>query len=297
MTEKIYVGDHTERLLEIAHKQYPAATELTHIDHGYENGVIIIGSTAVLRAPRDAEVYKRWALERYVVTHFSSPLIPRILSENDNPPYAFYSLLPGKHFTESSILEASEDEQTRVGEQLGRFIAGLHASLSTEAIAAIQAKLPKPEDDESFADYLERTLLRYTLPTKEQDALAKGYYKLWRERKEPKTVVVHDDLHVSNLLFDEHLNLSGVLDFASVCVGTPEQEFRQLYRLGEVVFETAIKAYYEKIGYSVDAEIAKSWVITQELAAYAQGLIANKQDSLWFKRAERHLKRWFPDLF
>jgi aminoglycoside phosphotransferase (APT) family kinase protein len=107
---------------------------------------------------------------------------------------------------------------------------------------------------------------------------------------------VHDDLHIHNLLFQDNV-LSGVVDFGAICIGTAEQEMRQVYRLSEAALIAAIKTYNSLAHTELNSETCKIWATTQELATYARELKVNRTDHAAFKRANEHLALWFPGVF
>lgn len=127
-------------------------------------------------------------------------------------------------------------------------------------------------------------------PNPKIDALAKHYYRAWLNKKQSKQLVIHDDLHVGNLLFDNNYNIN-VLDFGAVCIGTAEQELRHAYRLGDEALESAASTYEALSRRPFDRETAKLWTVTQELGAYCR-----ENSGLAHERALENLQFWFPKL-
>ena len=109
------------------------------------------------------------------------------------------------------------------------------------------------------------------------------------------TVVVHDDLHTENMMFNDDDILTGVLDFGDTNVGTPEQELRQLYRISEDIMLTAVQEYQRLSGRYLNVEAIKIWSIMKELADYSGKLAAKDMGHRAFKRASRNLNIWIPE--
>ena len=194
--------------------------------------------------------------------------------------------LTGAHLDADLIRTAPQALQQQIGQEIAEFAYTLHTSLP---VATIQPLLVPPTW--SYDDYLKRVLFDQEDPNPKIDALAKQYYQAWLNKKVLKDIVIHDDLHTGNLLFDSSNHLVGVLDFGAVCMGSPEQELRQAYRLGDVAFESAASTYEHLSGRPFDRETAKLWTITQELGSYCR----EDSDEV-HARAFENLSFWFPEI-
>lgn len=129
------------------------------------------------------------------------------------------------------------------------------------------------------------------------EQLADHYYGEWQAIEKatalPKTVV-HDDLHMENMLF-ENDRLVGVLDFSELTVGTAAQELRQLYRLGEDVVQRAIDAYQQRAGITIPLPEVKAWAIVTELAPYCAHVAKGEMDHPSKIRTAANLQSWLPE--
>ena len=285
--------------LEIARiiaERYPDAREVRYIDEGYENYIALVDNRDVVRFPRNEEVWNRSQLEEFILSRLHSPLISKVTYRSDNPPYLVQSFLPGRHMKESEFRLLSVPSQQAIGDQIAHFAHQLHYAISVDEFRQQAQDISDPQATGSYGDHLREVLYNFTLPTKAQDELAKKYYHVWTTIKPSRPLVVHDDLHVQNLLFESD-NLSGILDFGAVCVGTVEQELRQVYRLSDEALRAAAEAYQDLSGASIDIEAARTWAVTQELATYAREIMSNNTVSLGYQRAQEHLKLWFPKVF
>jgi hypothetical protein len=89
--------------------------------------------------------------------------------------------------------------------------------------------------------------------------------------------------------------LVGILDFGDINIGVPEQELRQLYRINDVVLDSAIKAYEEISGYKLNRDAIVTWAIAQELSVYSEMLEDKYTSSPSFLRAVDNLQKWLPE--
>jgi aminoglycoside phosphotransferase (APT) family kinase protein len=287
--------NHTE-ITRIIHTLYPGAQAVRHIEHGYENYIVIVDDRYVVRFPRNEAVWSRAMLEQFVLSKLNLPIVPKVIRYSDNPPYLVQTFLPGEHISETAFRQLPVAVQRSIGSQIAEFAYALHSAISVDTFSAEQAKLMPREGEGSYRDYLQKTLQAYTFPTEAQDKVARRYYAAWEGIKPSKPVVVHDDLHAHNLLFDEE-RLSGVVDFGAISIGTAEQELRQVYRLSDEALASAVKTYNALARTDLDIEASRIWAATQELAAYAREIQAGQTAGAAFKRAGQHLALWFPGVF
>lgn len=280
-------------------EMYPQAKQITLVEHGYDNIVGLVDDKYAIRFPRNSNAYKRSLYEKEIlknVTELKSVEVPRLVSVKNNPPCLVTSYINGIHLRSKNISHFTLAEQSIFGKTIGRFAFELHSTLSVDETRGYRKKygLDKLEE-EPWPIYLKKTLLNATFPTLEQAELANKYYYLWKDtEKNENLVVVHDDLHSENMLF-KHNKLSGVLDFGDTTVGTPEQEFRQLYRINKYVLQAAINEYSNLSGLQLNPETSKTWAIAQELASYSERLSTGNTQHPSFIRACKNLNKWLPE--
>lgn len=278
---------------------YPQTKEVSFVDHGYDNLVVLVDKKYVVRFPRNESAYVRSQYEKQVLLELSSleeVEIPRILGEGDNLPYLITSFLHGEHISSTEINGFLVEKQKAIGEKIAKFAFAMHSLLSVKRTKEMRKKLKLDKQAEEPWDiYFEKVLFASKFPTKIQDELAKKYYGLWKSLAySTPEVAVHDDLHTENMLF-ENDELTGILDFGDTNIGTPEQELRQLYRINGTVLETAVQVYQQLSGYKLNIEAIKIWAIIQELAAYSDRLFKNDLTHPAFFRSARNLNSWLPE--
>jgi aminoglycoside phosphotransferase (APT) family kinase protein len=280
-----FIGNDQLEIMRVISMQYPNALAVRHIEHGCENHIVIIDDKYVVRFPRSEEIWQRVKLEQFVLSRLESPLVPKVVEFNNSPPYLVQTFLPGKHVSENEFRKLPLAVQRSIGGQIAEFAFRLHSSIGVNEFSNEYDRLtPQGNSDGSYGDYLKEMLFDFTFPTIAQDELAKRYFSAWRSILPSKSVVVHDDLHIHNLLFQKD-KLSGVVDFGAICVGTAEQEMRQVYRLSEAALTEAIETYNDLAHTKLDPETSRIWATTQELAIYAREFIARRTDHSAFKHA------------
>lgn len=288
-----------------AQSLYGATAQITVIDHGYDNLVVLVDGRYALRFPRNSNALITAQYEKFILSQLgaaqvgigagmNSVSLPIVSGEGTDPAYFVTPFIAGRHLTIAEITALPEAEQQQVGREIATFMHAMHSVLPMTTVVRARAdyKLHTLEE-EAWDKYLDKMLGQTTFPTPAQDAIAKKYYELWKTRANTQpTIAIHDDLHTDNLMFEKG-KLVGVLDFGDTNVGTFEQEMRQLYRIGMTVLEAAVNTYRTLSGKPIDIEVVKVWAIVQELAAYSQRL--NDMSHPSFARAVKHLQKWLPE--
>ena len=286
---KKYLGNKSKEALVVARSVYGAGAKLRVIDDGYENLIIVVDEKELMRFPRCEQVWLASKAERYVLQSLSSRVdmpIAQLIEISEKPAFLRMTFLKGEHLTTEQIRSLSSEDLQKIGGQMAEFAYRLHSSMGVDSFRPYQTV-----HSWSYDEYLKRVLDKRIDPNPNVDALAKKYYQAWLDKKDNKKYVIHDDLHTGNLLFNEDVDLVGVLDFGAVCIGSAEQELRQVYRLGEEALEAAALTYEKLSGEVFNRDLAKLWVVTQELAAYCR-----EKSGLAHDRAAENLLFWFPEL-
>lgn len=281
---------------EIARASYPDAESITMIE-SYDNIVALIDTDYAMRFPRNKAAYLRSIYEKHILKQLENAdtvTIPHVLDEHADPPYTITSFVPGHHISSVDIRSFSEDEQQAFAKAVAQFAYTMHTAFTLDDELPLRKMLglDELEGEEPWPIYFKRTVHDVSFPTVLQSQLARKYYSEWvRLCDIAPTIVVHDDLHTLNMMFEGN-KLIGVLDFGDTNVGTPEQELRQMYRINGEVALTALREYEHLSGRPLSLEALKLWAITQELAVYTKALVANTTDHHTFKRACRNLNDW-----
>ena len=285
---------------ELTRSLCPDAKNITLVEHSYDNIVALVNDRYAVRFPKNKNAYLRSLYEKHILKQLENTktiTIPRILSEHANPPCLVTSFIPGHHISGDNVRSFSENQQQEFAKQVARFAYTMHSAFSVDEELPLRKELGLDQltDFERWPIYFKKTVYDITFPTLLQDKLAKSYYADWlRLCDVTPTVVVHDDLHTQNMMFEDN-RLIGILDFGDTNVGTPEQELRQLYRISEEVMLAAVQEYQHLSGHQLNAEAIKVWAIMKELADYFKAFTDKNTDHHSFKRAARNLNTWLPE--
>ncbi|MBI2600400.1 aminoglycoside phosphotransferase family protein [Candidatus Daviesbacteria bacterium] len=259
----------------------------------------LVDNKYALKFPRNQYAYLRDQYEEQVLLDLKSLnqlLIPKILGKGNNPPYFIASFVPGKHLSADEIRQLSTEQQEDLAEKIARFAYAMHSILPVDQAIEHRSKLKLDSlKGQPWVIYFEESLKKVAFPNPRQDRLAKEYYKRWKSlHYDTPEVVVHDDIHNENLMF-EGTNLIGVVDFGDTDIGHPEQEFRQMYRINETILNLVIKNYEQLSNLKLNKEAIILFAILQELAVYSEMLTSTKKDRPSFYRATKNLQKWLPE--
>jgi len=289
---------HTAR--EATQSLYPNAQNITMIEHGYDNIVALVDASYAVRFPRNKNAYLRSLYEKRILQRLETTktiIIPRILGGHNDPPYIITSFVPGHHISSASIQTLSKSHQHDFAELVAQFAFAMHKTfvINDELPLRKEFGLDELEEEEPWPIYYKRVVHDNDFPTVIQDEIAKSCYADWVKLCDvDPTVVVHDDLHSQNMMFNDDNHLIGILDFGDTNVGTPEQELRQLYRINEDVMLAGVEEYQHLSGQQLNIEALKAWATMKELADYSKALAVKNTSHNSFKRASHNLNLWFP---
>jgi aminoglycoside phosphotransferase (APT) family kinase protein len=289
----------TDMARSIAYELYPDAQKITMIEHSYDNIVALVDTHYAIRFPRNSNAYLRALYEKHVLKQLEDVetlAIPRILDEHSNPPYFITSFMLGHHIGAADVRTFTQEQQQEFARNVARFAYTMHASFKLEEELPLRQELglDEPPEEEPWPIYFKRVINDAAFPTQRQDEIAKEYYSDWMRLCDvAATVVVHDDLHTQNMMFEGN-RLIGVLDFGDANLGTPEQELRQLYRVNEAVTLAGVQEYQRLSGKKLDVEALKTWCVMKELSTYYEDFAHKRTTHHAFKRACRNLNDWLP---
>jgi len=290
----------TDMARSISYKLYPDAQKITMIEHSHDNIVALIDSDHAVRFPRNSNAYRRALYEKHILERLEdidTIAIPHILDEHHEPPYFVTSFMTGHHIGAADVRLFTNERQQEFAKRVAQFAYAMHASFAIEEELPLRKEhgLDEMADEEPWTVYFKRVIYDATFPTQEQDEVAKKYYDEWMSLcNVPATVVVHDDLHTQNMMFEGD-QLIGIIDFGDANLGTPEQELRQLYRVGEEVALIGLREYQNLSGRQLNFDALKVWCIMKELADYYNHFTNKRMGHHAFRRACRNLSEWFPE--
>jgi aminoglycoside phosphotransferase (APT) family kinase protein len=285
---------------EVAHSLYPEAKNITMVEYSYDNIVALIDDQLALRFPKNKNAYLRVIYEKHILEklkNFKTITLPIILGDYSDPPYLITSFVPGHHISSSNVRSFSPAQQRDFAEEIALFAYTMHSTFSLEEELPLRKELglDELEDFEPWPIYFKKTVHDYSFQTPLQEKIAKSHYAKWVKLcAVVPTIVVHDDLHTQNMMFEDN-HLIGIVDFSDTNLGSPEQELRQLYRINEEVTLVAVQEYQRLSGQKLNIKAVKLWAIMQELAVFSKMMTTGKTDHHSFKRAARNLNTWLKE--
>lgn len=289
MTDIAYLGDNEAEAVKVVVSTLPSDTPYKVVNHGQDN-LIILAAGDVYRFPRNKIVWDRAGVEHFVLEtlrEYPELPVPMLKHLHENPAYTVARALDGEVLENQDIRNLSADEQHEIGEQIGTFAYRFHALFKPEEIRQF---LSEKNPQAWYEKYLDQ-ILRTVDGTNPYDALASWVLAEWPRFDHSEGVVIHDDLHVHNMLFDNSYRLTGVLDFGDVNIGNPEQDLRYVYWMGDDVFDGAVEAYEQLSGKMVSRDLIKLCAISQEVSGLYDPSRAYMRD-----RAKSNLSFRFPEL-
>lgn len=291
-----------QKFEELIRSREPLAKNIEFIEHGYHNIVAVVDKKTVYRFPRDKKAEYWLIAEALILEKLNGKItnIPSCLKSSRDPVFSVQNFLPGEHLSEIQIAALPADKKQQIASELVGFMINYAKLISPEKLASIQkiSGLSNSPLNEPWPIYLAKILGQAPLADNPQlEKLARDYYQRWltvtANDKLPKTVL-HDDLHVQNLLFNEG-RISGILDFGDSSVGTATEEMRNFLPISEDFLQTAIDEYAKASSQKIDIKDVKIWAITTNLATLVRRQAANMTDSPGFIRARDDLRKWLPD--
>lgn len=280
--------------------------EIVEARSGHMNTVFLVNSTYVFRFPKNQKVLEEQIFERdvclYLAKHaadlpFGIPGPLRVLPD----PHCFvYAYIAGHNLTEEQLLALSREQKEVFVDDILEFINWLGETLTPETFRQIAAK-SNGKRMEPWEEYIHRTITRFD--DKRYESARDVCKKLTNELQAyyPNGIeavgnrVIHDDLHMGNLLFNEHGELSGVIDFGDITIGDLEAEFRHFYRTDTNLARLAVEKYQERYNAKVDFDKVAFWARISEAATLTDKIMTGKTDYPSYIRAKRNLAKWYPD--
>lgn len=212
----------------------------------------------------------RWALS-YLVGRTSVP-VPELAFSGHHQAFDGYHKLPGHELPVHRLQGLPRRHQRKIARAVGRFVAEMHRLLPVgEALAKgftdPKSAMPSDQLRQRASRLLDRPEDRNFVSFL-ADAFARTEQENWPQ------VVIHDDLHGGNMLWDsERERVSAVLDFESVAVGDPHIDFGWWSFFNEELLQCAASAYVEAGG---PLSIERCWLY---------GAVCDLSDAIW--RTER----------
>jgi aminoglycoside phosphotransferase (APT) family kinase protein len=271
---------------------------------GLVNTVFLVDEQYVFRFPRDSVIYAQQIFERDVCSYLaerSKDLPISILTPLSMPTNNcfVYKYIPGAVMDEQTLLALSPVQQQAFVDDLLIFIFWLGETLKPDTYRQI-ASQSKGIPIESWEEYISRTVNKFNDP--KFPALLEVNHDLLEKMEQhyPEGIassanrVIHDDLHMGNLLFKDN-KLSGIIDFGNTMIGDLACELRHFYRLSPALAEQAVSSCRRIYGEEVENKKIAWWAKINDAATLSEKIMLDKIGSPSYERALGNLAKWYPD--
>ena len=251
-------------------RQFPelALEALRPLSEGWDYTIWVVDEAWAFRFPR-REVVVPGTLRELATLPQLAPLLPIAVPKPvyigepaEGFPWPFFGskLLPGRELGEA---ELGDEARVDVGRSLGRFLRVLHAADVAHDL---------PTDGNRRADMGDRVpKTRAQLAELEQLGLwsrREGVDRLLDEAKRlapsARSVVVHGDLHVRQVLVDDDARPTGVIDWVDVCRSDPAIDLSMFW---SYLPPTGRGAFLTEYGPVADDQLLRARVIALSLSA------------------------------
>lgn len=238
----------------VAHDPSLVGATFRLADGGWDSTAVLVDDLWVFRFPNHANAEAALAREARLlgtVRPAVSLAVPDLALVERPRRFSRHAMIPGGHLLPSDYARLAEPERARLAEDLGRFLADLHAlplPAMRQAGAGPVLPLVPPEGVERRA----LPLLPRPVRARAEAALA-----AWAGLgSDPHGAVFgHFDLHGWNVAFDHGAGrLGGVFDFGVAGVGPPHREFVQTSQVSPEFTERLVRAYERASGRAIDRE-------------------------------------------
>lgn len=249
-----------ERLVEVVRVECPDLDFRPPLGliEGFEKW-IVVGDSWVARFPKSTEAAGAMVRERRLLHRLvgrTTAVTPRPVHVGGSMGFDVCTKLPGTSLWDEgreSWRAWPATRQARCAEELGAFLAELHAAFTVEGARALGCGAPAfPHPPSELASrlsgrlgdaeserFLARTLTLYAVLSVAPDDVA----------------LLHNDLIPHNCLADPSTGaLTGVMDFGDACIGDRHQDFQYLEGLvGPERLEGALRRYEAMTGRALSA--------------------------------------------
>jgi aminoglycoside 2''-phosphotransferase len=290
-----------QRQVEVAiNSHIKTVSEIDFVEHGDDNLVTIVNKELVFRFPRSELKARRIAFETAIFQKTKGKItavqIPELVEVHTSPLYIVAKYIPGEHYSAAQIKELHEEDQQKIGATVADFIYQFNQAISGLEVRRLRTESGVDALQEPWQEYLARLFEQQRLPNDKLRVVVDEYYPLWKDfsHQEQSNYAIHDDLHLSNLLFSGE-KLTGVVDFGDVNTGSIESELRWLYTMGDIVLQSAVSHFEALSGARLNYDHIRVWAIMHELSTFTDRLAKQQTEVYPFLRAQQNLRTWIPN--
>ena len=258
-------------MLQTAHEDLigqlrPDAQHIVHLGSGDFNDVVRVDDE-VFRFPKTKRGRQVLRYDEAILSKLAGKVtlqIPAVHEIAEDGSYAVLSYVPGQIRSSEEIIAFTTDQKRGMARNIATTMCEISSAFRVEEVLQLQKRyVPWQESEDA---YYENSLQQGT-DTNYHEAYVAYYEKFMRRRNEvgaPKQLVIYGDYHYGNMLFNEQNELSGLVDFSDLGVGSVVSDLRQLYRLGQDVVDEIVADLHGELG-QVDMELVRLQAVLHEL--------------------------------
>ena len=251
---------------DIIHKLRPQAQAVRPMEGGVINSVFLVDNE-VFRFPRQAEGKQELLYGAEILTRLAGKLslnIPELKEAASDGSYIILSYVTGEMLSSEAIMAFNPAQKKLLAKAVVQCLREINAALSIEEVKQLVKKyIPWQVAEDEFY----QSILKRDTKSKYHRLYASCYERYAQHQKEVgkvQEIVVYGDFHYGNILFNGKRELTGLIDFDDVNIGTVTTEFRQIYRLGPDIVEEMISESGDEFGVT-DLELIKLHAIIHEV--------------------------------
>lgn len=272
---------------------------LKHITRGFDNHVVVVDDSIVIKFPRNTRQNKRDKLEADMLgflKNLNSPvLLPGYMGAGSTPHHYIYNLMPGEVLSIEEIKDFSEQKQQNLAKDWASFVHWFGKTMPVKKFNNM-LKLNRVKPEDNFDQRFKRVLAEfnhsnYPSLTKVAKELYPKLLKLYPNGLNDSDRVIHNDLHPDNLLFVNN-KLSAVLDFGDVCQGTVNQELKETTYISQKFMKLVVDQL-NKLGETINPDKVLLWSQINKVASIIHRI--NASEIGLFEYNKKLLTDWFPD--
>jgi aminoglycoside 2''-phosphotransferase len=225
------------------------------LTEGQFNQILLINNELIFRFPRYAHVMDECEMRQATIDQIRSYLplpVPEILYQSPNTGipgevFSVYRMLPGKPlYRESLQTIGSEDVLQRLAEQAAAFLKALHGINPKQYEKRLPVEDPLDYYEQFFSEIRTALLPRMRFSARIQTKIFFEELLHYLQNDTYRPCLIHNDFGGSNILYDEfRQELSGVIDFNSLCLGDPAVDVASLSTYGEDFVLRGFRVYPE----------------------------------------------------
>ncbi len=267
---------------------------------GYANEIAVVNGEVAFRFPKNLNAKRSLRMETMVLERLknkTSIQLPVVIEVRDDYSYRIDTYISGKIYSDLALRKAINGNEKKLAHPIAQFIKEINSVLSADEVRFIreQAQI----DTDKYDNYHENTYRKIDgYASNENSSINDLYLKFRQELNnylpdglDSGEVIIHDDLHAGNLVFDDEVNLVGIIDFGDITTGNIYRELRPLYRYGDKLTKLLIKLLGDKFG-PIDFNTVRTFSILNELAVLIEQKESPKRPEERIEFIKRILAEW-----